>query len=161
MREAVVKIRFVSPCLGNVKASDVSGRFFLPRNVQGFVQFMPSWYAANARLAAKLLGRHQDDVKDIHWGDALEHGESRWFRRYYVNSNGKERYCVHEAFLAGDMVSFRCAVPSVISDEDLRELLVYAGRYSGLSPWRQDHSYGRFDVILIDHEKKKARQVVA
>lgn len=155
MREVCVRIRFVSASLGNVKAGDSSGRFFLPRNVQGSVQFLATWYAANARTASRVLGRHQDAVGGILWSDVVttENTECRFYRRYYKTDGGRERYCVHEAFMPGDIVSFRAVVPAVISDQDLRELLDCAGRYCGLSPWKRIQGYGRYDVISISPSK--------
>ncbi len=93
MRELTVRIRFTKHSLGNVKDND-TGRLCLPRNPQGFVLFLPTWHRANLRMAAQVLGKHQDEVEKVCW-DLRVDGDVRrdpWFRRYYATGGGKKRY---------------------------------------------------------------------
>jgi hypothetical protein len=139
MRELTVRLRFTKHSLGNVKAKDRSGRFLLPRGPDGRVTFLPTWHRANMLFAAKLLGRHQDEVKKICWDIHVDGVPQRdpWYRRYYsVQGSTRQRFVLHEAFTPGQVVGVNCAVPAAIVDDDLWRLMLLAGQYRGLSPWK-------------------------
>jgi hypothetical protein len=142
MREMCVRIRFTGPSLGNVKAQD--GRFLMPRGPDGSVTFLSTWHHSNLRFASRLLGRHRGLVGKTSWSVAVAGVPGDWYRRYY-NQDGRRRYCLHEAFLAGQEVEMGCVVPSGIPDADFEALLALAGRYRGLSPWRPGE-FGFFEV---------------
>lgn len=148
MREMTVKICFSRPSLGNVKAAD--GKFYLPRSPSGHVLFMASWHACNMKFAANILGRHQGTVGEIRWDMSVD-GVPRkdgWYRRHLPGDLKRARYALHESFVSGQVVSLRCAVPTAIGDEDLRELMSIAGKYCGLSPARPNE-FGRFEVVGV------------
>lgn len=151
MRELTVRIKFTSPCLGNVKLRDGSGRFIFSRSPGGHVIFLACWHHANMRLAAQLLGRHQDEVGKIHW-DINVDGKlytERWHRLYYQASPGsRQRYSLHEAFFPGQIVGINCVVPSAISEDDFWRLMQKAGQYKGLSPWKPGE-YGFYEVVSV------------
>jgi hypothetical protein len=150
MRELTVRIRFTKHSLGNVKDKD-GGRFSLLRGSEDrSVLFLATWHQANMRFASQLLGRHQDEVAKISWDIQLDGVVRRdcWFRRYYNTAQGKQRYCLHEAFFPGQTVGINCVVPATITDDDLWRLMQIAGRYKGLSPWRPGE-YGFFEVVSI------------
>ncbi len=155
MRELTVRIRFVQHSLGNQKLQDGTGRFVFSRSPCDFEQggritFLASWHQANMRLASQLLGRHQDEVRKIYWDIHVE-GQLRsdcWYRVYYGQATQRRRYSLHEAFFPGEIVGIHCLVPSVITDEDLWQLVQKAGQYKGLSPWKPGE-YGKFEVMSI------------
>lgn len=149
MRELTVRIRFTKHSLGNAKDRD-TGRLLLPRSPQGFVLFLPTWHNANLRMAAQVLGRHQDEVEKVRWDLRVDGDVNRypWFRRYYPTNGGKKRYALHEAFFPGQVIGLHCIVPSPVSDDDLRRLMQIAGQYRGLSPWRPGE-FGLFEVDQI------------
>lgn len=149
MRELTVRIKFVSPCLGNVKAKDGSGRFLLPRNTFGQVTFMATWHRANLRLAAQLMNRHQDEVGKILWDMVIDGTVLRdcWSRRYY-GAGGNRRYSLHESFKASQTVGVNCVVPTIISDDDFWRLMALAGQYRGLSPFSPG-DFGFFEVASL------------
>lgn len=150
MRELTVRLKFTKHCLGNVKARDGSGKFLLPRNPKGFVTFLSSWHQANMRFAAQILGRHQDEIGKILWDIAVDGRVKRdgYHRRYYSVGTGRQRFCVHEAFMPGQVVGINCVVPISISDDDLWRLMQLAGQYKGISPWKPGE-YGFFEVESI------------
>ena len=150
MRELTVRIRFTKHCLGNVKAKDGSGRFLFPKNPRGFVTFLAGWHHANMRFAAQILGRHQDEVGKILWDINVDGRIKKdcWHRRYYSVGQGRQRFCVHEAFMPGQVVGINCVVPASISDEDFWRLMQLAGQYRGISPWKPGE-YGFFEVESI------------
>lgn len=152
MRELTVRIRFTRHSLGNQKSKQQGGVFLMQRGPSGSVIFMPTWHEANMRYAAKLLGRHQDEVYKIRWDinvDCVMRGR-QWFRRYYScgKQTVKQRYCRHEAFLPGQVIGLNCVVPSSISEDDLWQLMNIAGSYRGLSPY-EPTKYGFFEVESI------------
>jgi len=151
MREVTVRIRFTRPCLGNVQdRRHNDGRLVFARTGDGQVMFLPSWHKQNLRLAAQLLGRHQEEVDKIHFDVAVDGALRRdcWYKRYYVGHDRKRRYAWHECFFPGQVVGINCIVPSTISDDDLLQLFNIAGRYRGLSPWKPGE-YGHFVVEKI------------
>lgn len=150
MRELTVRIRFTRHSLGNVKDRE-TGRFVLPRNPEGFVLFLPTWHQANLRMAAQVLGRHQDEVGRFCWDVRVDGAVRRdpWFKRWYgAGPGGKKRYALHEAFWPGQVVGLHCVVPTQVSDDDLRRLMQLAGQYRGLSPWKPGE-FGLFEVEQI------------
>lgn len=151
MRELTVRIRFVTPCLGNVKELP-SGRYRLPRSPdRKRILFQATWHHTNMALAAQLLGRHQDAVKQILW-DVFVDGQPRkydgWHPIYYTNSGSRTRHVLYEAFLVGQTIGLNCTVPPSISDEDFWSLMQKAGQYRGLSPHRPEE-FGRYEVVGI------------
>ncbi len=149
MRELTVRIRFTRHSLGNVK-SPVEGRFVFTRSPDGFVLFMPTWHRENLKLAATVLGRHQDEVEKICWDirvDGVVRRDS-WYKRYFGGAGPKKRYALHEAFWPDQVVGLHCVVPAPIGDDDLRRLMSLAGQYRGLSPWRPGE-FGLFEVDQI------------
>jgi hypothetical protein len=151
MRELTVRIRFLSPSLGNQKLGDGSGRFIFQRNPHGDVIFLPSWHQANMRMAAQLLNRHQKEVQDIHW-DINVDGTLRadpWYKNYYRSpKSNKMRYSLHEAFIEGQIIGLNCIVPSAVKEEDFWRLMGKAGQYKGLSPWKPGE-FGFYEVVSI------------
>ena len=149
MKELVVKIRFLRPCLGNARDRR-DGSFRLPRTPDGSIMFLQSWQHANLRTAASILGRHQTEVDKILWDVAVAapHYPDCWYRRYYTNGSGKQRYIQHEALMPGQAVSISCAVPETISDADFLALMNLAGRYRGISPWKPGE-FGQFVVESV------------
>jgi hypothetical protein len=137
--------------LGNVRARK-SGKYFLPKNPEMKVVFMATWHEANLKFASQILGRHQDEVSNIHWDIVVDGrippGERGRFRRYYTNDKRKRRYSQHECFPAGHVVGINCVVPQTISDDDLIALMNLAGKYKGLSPWKPGE-FGHFEVESI------------
>ena len=151
MRELTVRIKFTSPSLGNEKMRDGSGRFVFSRSPTGHVIFLASWHNANMRLAAQLLGRHQDEVSKIFWDINVDGRlrRDRWHRVYYLGVNsGRQRYSLHEAFFPGQIVSINCVVPHTIGNDDFWRLVQKAGQYKGISPWKPGE-FGFYEVVSI------------
>lgn len=154
MRELAVRLRFTTPCLGNVrKRYRVHGKirhyFVLPRNMDtGKVVLMPTWWLATLRRAAEILCRHHKEVEKIRFALEID-GNPRpapgeLFRRYF----DADKFSQHEAFLAGDLIGVTCVVPDTISDDDFLRLLNYAGKYCGMSPGHPG-KYGFYAVESI------------
>jgi len=151
MRELTVRIRFTEHSLGNRKLNDNTGRFAFSRSPSGNIIFLASWHHANMRLAAQLIGKHQDEVGKIHW-DINVDGQLRddkWHRVYYrAPSSGKRRYSLHEAFFPDQVIGINCIVPERISEQDLWRLMSKAGQYKGLSPWKPGE-FGFYEVESV------------
>lgn len=151
MRELTVRIRFLTPCLGNQKLNDGSGKFVFQRSPDNNIIFLASWHHSNMRMASQLLNRFQSDVGDIHWDINIDGTlkNSRWHKNYYRSAkSNKLRYSLHEAFHENQIVGINCLVPNVIKDEDFWRLMSKAGQYKGLSPWKPGE-YGFYDVVSI------------
>lgn len=149
MRELTVRIKFTTPSLGNVPQAGKSGRMVMPRNQSGAVMFLATWHNGNMRFAAKVLGKHQDEVDKILWDVAVDSSPhpDRWLKRYYTVKD-KQRYVIHETFVPGQIVGINCVVPNAITDEDLWRLMNLTGQYKGLSPARP-FEFGKFEVVSI------------
>lgn len=160
MRELTVRIRFTQHSLGNQKSKQQGGVFMMQRSPTGSVIFMPTWHAANMRFAAKLLGKHQDEVHKIRWDMHVDCvlRRDQWFRRYYVcgQNKDKQRYCRHEAFLPNQTIGVNCVVPSSISDEDFWRLMQISGDYRGLSPYEP----GNFGFFVVESVRPRRQPVM-
>jgi len=110
----------------------------------GRVMFLPTWWQALMRYAAKVVNRHHAAVKDIDWDPVID-GEPREYKRFYAPS----QYTVHEAFYPGDTIVVRAVIPSSLPADDFRELMRIAGCYRGISPYRKDNQYGTFEVVDV------------
>lgn len=147
MRELSTVIEFVAPCLGDRKMPD--GKFVFLRDTSDKIMFMPSWHYANMRMAAKLLNRHQDEVRKIRWHITID-GEpqtNRWHRTFRKQGT-KTQFVLYEAFQPGERVTIYAAVPASIPNTDFELLMQKAGEYCGLSPWKPGE-YGFFKVISV------------
>lgn len=152
MRELSIRIRFTNPSLGNEK-DPKSGRFKFQRSPgpNGNILFLATWHQANMKLAADMMGRHQEHIKKIFWDIEID-GKLRdkcLERCYYKKSSkGRERWSTHESLVRGQTIGINCVVPHEIDDEDFWTLMQIAGKYKGLSPWRPGE-YGHYEVVSI------------
>lgn len=153
MRELTVRIRFTKHCLGNVKRfhwekGKKRSFFLLPKNPEGRVIFLPTWWKALLTKAAEVACHFQDEVKKISFSlevDGLPRPvPEHFFRRYYDEG----RFSKHEAFWPGDTVGVTCLVPDTINDEEFHRLMALIGRYWGISP-AKPNEYGFFDVVSV------------
>ena len=167
MRMVVVRLRFTTPCLGNIKDSKQGGRLCHLRDGQGRVVFLQSWWDSAMTQAARAYGRHGKAVRKIRWSPIVD-GVTHVFTRYYK----KDMYRKHEAFRAGDEIAVKAMVPTDIPTADFRELVSVLGEYFGISPFRhpsedrnrtndgRDGGFGRFEVVGVkvheNHYKKEA-----
>jgi len=157
MRELTVKIKFLSPCLGNEK-NPKTGRFSFMRSPgpSAKILFLATWQAANLKLAAEMLGRHLELVKGVCWDIEIdaELRDKCLERCYYKKTpNGRERWSTHESLVKGQTACINCVVPHGISDDDFWSLMQLAGKYKGLSPW-QPGKYGHYEVVTIRARRK-------
>ena len=151
MRELTVRIRFLTPCLGNQKIKDGSGKFVFQRSPDNNIIFLASWHHSNMRMAAQLLNRFQSAVLDVHWDIHVDGKlkENKWHKNYYrATKSSKLRYSLHEAFHQNQIIGINCLVPNEIADEDFWRLMSKAGQYKGLSPWKPGE-FGFYDVVSI------------
>lgn len=141
MKEVKATLRFDQHSLGDCRQRKISRMLHAP---DGRVMFLPTWWQALMRYAAKVVNRHHSAVKDIDWDPVIE-GTPREYKRFYAEG----RYTLHEAFLPGDTIVVRACVPSVLPLAEFHNLLRIAGRYRGISPYRKGKNYGTFDVIDV------------
>jgi hypothetical protein len=152
MRELSVRIRFMSPSLGNEK-NPKTGRFSFMRSPgsSGKILFLSTWHAANMQLAAEMLGRHQELIKGICWDIEIdaELRDKCLERCYYKKTpKGRDRWSTHESLVKGQTANINCVVPHGIDDTDFWALMQLSGKYKGLSPW-QPGKHGHYEVVSI------------
>lgn len=158
MRELTVRIRFTSPSLGNVKARDGSGVFYLPRSKTGQVLFLGTWFQTGVNFAAKVMNRYQAEVRKIHWDIALDAVvRPKPFTRRYYKKGKRQRYVLHESLLVDQVIGINCVVPTEISDDDFWSLMRIVGQYHGLSPWVET-GYGLFVVESLRPRRPSVEQ---
>jgi hypothetical protein len=138
MQTIKVKLRFVTPCLGQIRCSDYD-RF---QRDGDSVIFMEIWWTSILDYGARALGRHHKDIADIHVDPRIE-GLPKRFKRFYREHEFKE----HEAYLPGDVIGATFMVPSAISEKDFLQILTYAGRFCGISPYGWKKGFGKFEVV--------------
>lgn len=145
-RDVTIRLQFTTPSLGGCKQPDGSFHF-AKRN--GQVVFPPTLYLASLRFVVQGLGRYFSEIEQIGW-DPLVDGRllpNRWHQVWY-SKNGRSKFCVHEAFLAEQIVAINCQAPEAISDEALWLLMQRVGQYRGLSPYKPGQ-HGHFSVVEI------------
>lgn len=111
--------------------------------------YMPTWWAALMRYAAKILNRHQRLVEQIDWDPVID-GTPRSYRRYYEQS----RYTLHEAYYPGDEIGVNAVLPPGLSISDFTQLLDVAGRYRGVSPYKPKDKWGTFEVTNVTRRRR-------
>lgn len=152
MRELSVRLKFVTPCLGNAKQPK-SGFYFFQRSHghERKILFLASWHRANMRVASQMLGRYQSAVEQICWDIEIDGVlRANCMTRHFLpkTASGRTRYSVHEAFFPEQEITINCAVPAEIDDSGFWTLLQLAGKYRGLSPFRP-RDYGRYEVVSV------------
>lgn len=159
MQEVTIRLRFNQPCPGAVRTQE--GKNVLhahQRDPEGRVMFLPSWWSALIRYSAKVLNRHQSEVKKIRWDPVID-GVPRKWKRYLPTPEGRSsnrpRYALHEAFHPGDVIGVNCVLPRPISTDDMWQLLDIAGSYKGISPYKPNDGYGTFCVVSL-HRRRRA-----
>lgn len=141
--EVTARICFSRPCLGNVRRPDYDR---MPRDSEGDVIFMVTWWRAAFAKAAKAINRFYSLVDKIH--PALQvYGEVTKFKRWY---NGGKKFTVHECFDVGCTAEVSFLIPNEMTVSEFVELLEATGLYIGISPygWRTG-LYGHFKVLEV------------
>jgi hypothetical protein len=141
--EVTARISFTRPCLGNVRRSDYDR---MPRDGDGTVIFMVTWWRAAFARAAKNINRYYSLVDKIH--PALQvRGEVTRYKRWY---NGGKKHTIHECFDVGSTVEASFLIPTEMRLEEFIELLEATGLYIGISPygWKTG-MYGHFRVLEV------------
>lgn len=143
--EVIARIRFTTPCLGNVRRSDYDR---MTRDAEGRIIFMPTWWRAALGQAARAISRYQDYVKQIMPALPIEGKLSRVSRRYGKGPNDLK---VHEGYDAGAVVTVRFAIPNRMHIRQFTELLDAVGQYVGISPYRGGGKgdYGFFKILEV------------
>jgi hypothetical protein len=137
-----VKLRFITPCLGNVRERECDRMI---KDKEGNVIFMQSWWHGTLRYGAKALNRFYSEVEQVQ-ASPIVTGTLSLFKRFYA----PERFTYHEAFASGDVISVSFSLPDRIDADAFRELLEVGGRYVGISPYGYRADYGRFAVVSVE-----------
>ena len=154
MQEVTIRLRFTRECLGYARKPLRRRRdvmYCMPRDGQGRVQFLPSWWREIMRFAAKVVGRHLRDVDEIAWAGPVDGMLHTWRRVVVPAKEGRRaRYALHEAFRPGTVIRVNAVLPRALGIDEFVRLLEVAGTYRGVSPFRADgDTYGTFEVVSV------------
>ena len=149
MHEVKIELRFITPCLGNVRGKVDR----MQRNSDGQVIFLQTWWRGALTYAAKAMSKYIDSISKIQW-DPVIRGETTIFKRFYSNTSFKS----HEAFDAGSHIFVNAMLPNEILVDDFKELLHIAGTYVGISPYGWKKDYGRFEVVSVDSRHRNINE---
>ena len=143
--ELIVKIKFTTPCLGNVRRDDFDR---MVRDDSGRVIFLPSWWRAAFAQAASAISRYYNYVDQIRAAPPVEGEVTNIERRY---GKGEADYKIHEGFDAGAAITVKFAIPGKMHIRQFVELLEAVGDYVGISPygWKRG-SFGHFKVLEVN-----------
>lgn len=142
MIEVQVTLQFNNYSLGNRRGGRV---WTMLKDANGKVMFMPSWWKAVMRHAARIFSRHHDAVTRIDW-DPVIAGTPRPYKRFYK----PQCFQRHEAFHPGDTVTVNAVLPDDLPLLDFTQLLDIAGCYCGISPYQTNNDkYGTFAVVNV------------
>lgn len=150
MKEVEITIKFITPCLGNVRRKDSPDEML--KDAQGRIIFLPAWWKVFAHAGARLMSKHQQRVADIRWNPivTIKEGAVEIYKRFYTDTEYKE----HESFLPGTTISIKAMIPDGIPIVDLKELLGIAGTYQGFSPYGHGNRFGYLEVAEIQHSHR-------
>jgi hypothetical protein len=129
------------------------GKDLFPRNPEGRVVFLQSWWRAGLGYAAQALCRFQNDVKKIQTAPEVV-GEVSIYKRWYT----KEDSWDHECFDTGSVIQVRFCLPRRLQVADFHELLDVAGEYVGISPYGYKQDFGRFEVLEVRPYKRHRKR---
>lgn len=143
--EVIARLRFTTPCLGNVRRNDYDR---MTRDAEGRIIFMPTWWRAALGQAARAISRYQNYVNQIMPALPVEGKLSRVSRRY---GKGPDDLKVHEGYDVGAVVKVRFAIPNRMHIRQFIELLEAVGQYVGISPYRGGGKgdYGFFKIVEV------------
>jgi len=156
MQEVTIRLEFNRECLGAVKVRRGNQTIFaFCRDPDNRIMFLATWWRAILRHAAKTANRHQDLINQINWDPTIE-GRVSQFRRYITaeRQQSKQRFAVHEAFVAGTVITVNAVLPDGITIDDFWSLLQMAGTYCGISPFKPAENYGTFRVLNITNRNR-------
>lgn len=136
-----VKLRFITPCLGNVREE---GCDRMIKDQEGNVVFMQSWWRGCLRYGAKALNRLYKEVDQVQ-ASPIVTGALSLFKRYYSS----DKFTYHESFAAGDVITVSFCLPDKVNPNAFKELLEVGGKYVGISPYGYRADYGRFAVVSV------------
>ena len=142
MQEVTATLRFITPCLGNVRRNDYD-RF--ERDGTGAVIFMSSWWREVLQYGTQAFGKHQGIINQVRIHARLE-CEVKRHKRFYAAT----KHHVHEAFLKGDTIVIRAMLPTGLPTDDFKEILRLAGAYRGISPYGWKDGYGQFEPVSVE-----------
>lgn len=137
-----VKIRFITPCLGNVRERECDRMI---KDTEGNVVFMQSWWRGCLKYGAKALNRFFNEVDQVQ-ASPIVTGALSLFKRFYA----PEKFTYHECFAAGDVITVSFCLPDRITPQAFRELLEVGGTYVGISPYGYRADFGRFTVLSVE-----------
>lgn len=155
MLEVTIRLQFNRECLGSVPSKTRSSNtiYRMPRDAQGTVMFLPSWWRGGTRYAAKVLGRYHSEAQEIAWSPLVDGHTSEWQRTVIPaqeSKHNRRRYALHEAFLRNDIIGVTAVLPPGLTIDAFIELLNIVGLYKGISPFKSAaETYGTFQVVSV------------
>lgn len=152
MLEVRFKIKFTTPCLGNVRPSFGTGLNKMLKDSDGRVVFMASWFHIALRRSARSVGQAQHIVDGIQWSPVMD-GALSTYDRVWTNRKAPsgERHGVtrHEAFLPGTVVAGSAVLPDFLDQKTFSVLMSAVGKFIGLSPYGHRQGFGRFEIVEV------------
>ena len=162
MREVVVRIEFMTPCLGNLKKVMKSNRggdwtvYYLPRTPDGQVRLEQAWWSGKLSFAAEVLCRHQRDIKYVTFEVAVDGKANDKINKFYERYITGKRYVRHECFAPGEVIGVNCVVPSSIPNDDFWRIMENVGKFRGISPFgKREDGFGHFKVVSVMDKKRE------
>lgn len=153
MQEVTIRLKMVSPALGYAAKELGANRgviYRMPRDGQGRVMFLSSWWLQRMVYAATVVNMYQQVVKAIAWSTVVDGAITSW-RRMLPHEEGKrQRYALHEAYRPGTVIGVTAVLPAGLPIDDFVSLLDVVGTYKGISPFQSPtENYGMFEVQSV------------
>ena len=155
MQEVTIRLRFTNPCLGFAPRQLENGRrdviYRMPRDGQGRVIFLTSWWHSRMLYAAKVTGVCYNKANRIDWSQPVDGSVTQWRRTVATAKEGRrQRYALHESFRPGAEIGINAVLPDSITIDEFTTLLTVIGTYKGISPFQcEDATYGTFEVLSV------------
>lgn len=159
--KATLKIKLLSPMLGNIRTKDC--RKFNIKDVSGHKQWEIKndqwmWAITEAMDSMGLLKKSSADFIRLPY--AIPAPKVNYYVRQWHDKTGKICEEKFECFSAGTVISFDVFVTGTLEEEgeltkhlapptrtELRKIFSRVGYHIGLSPWGSKFNFGRFQLL--------------
>lgn len=153
-----LKLRLTSSWLGSQRTRENVRRF--RRDKDGKLAVDLSQWSWTFKQAADALHLQNVDTDTIRPQANIDPPTLVLYRRSYTHNN-KAQFEMFEAMRENTVITFNAVVTGTLynpreeniqtapTEEELKNILAFTGKFLGLSPWGGNYGYGRFEIENI------------
>lgn len=148
MKKVRLVIKFKSQCLGHIPKTNEY--FMFPRDAEGKVMIMQSWWRASLRKATEQLEQPPSpELKQLSQRILLE-TKCVECSTVMTKEMPQGKQVTYDCFPIGAILDLNFLVPLGISDAAIRQAFERVGSWIGLSPRHAGEGYGRYEILKFE-----------